>query len=451
MPALNQIYRRYPYQNGANDPNTGGLPQYAPPPGTTPQGAAPSGVTLPPPNPTNPPPGYRYADPGIPAAGGDPATDPNWFNPSWFNSLNASQPFTPGVTPTSHTYAANDWRNPQTFAGYQAQSANMDPAQKYLFAMANRIPPANLGLSPGEINTAEQGLMGYTMNKNTGQITGVNGQPVDPSQMLSIMNTQLGGAPGADAGSFFQWRNGQAGTFDPSTFTPQDFGLPGTAAERRQQAIAAGGGARAQPQELGGMAGSGAGGAGNGAGVGTLDTNGINFATAGGNDPNNPYSVANYLDPSMGFQMNQGLRALGSSAAAGGQTFSGNTLKDILGYSQGLASTAYNSAADRAMADRSFGYGVQKDSQTIPFSQEMQLAGLGTQNNAINADLAKSLAGLISGNTIAGGQAAGAGTIGGNNAITQMLSSIFGNLQSNQTLQQILARAGGTPAASTTG
>jgi hypothetical protein len=32
-----------------------------------------------------------------------------------------------------------------------------------------------------------------------------------------------------------------------------------------------------------------------------------------------------------------------------------------------------------------------------------------------------------------------------------MLSSIFGNLQSNQTLQQILARAGGTPAASTTG
>jgi hypothetical protein len=294
----------------------------------------------------------------------------------------------------------------------------------------------------------------------------MNGQPVDPSQLLNIMNTNMGGTGQIGSEADSQWRLGQAGTYNPSQFNPVDQGLPGTAADRRQAAIAAGGGpgtnrgawntgdwgggGQAQPQQIG-AANNGAGGF-PGGGLGILDPNGVNLATAGGNDPNNPYAVANYLDPSMGFQMQQGLRALGSSAAAGGQTFSGNTLKDILGYSQGMASTAYNTAADRAMADRTFGYGVQKDTQTIPFAQQMQLAGLGMQGNAINADLSKSLAGLLSANTIAGGQAAGAGTIGGNNALTGMLSQIFGGLQGNQTLQQILARyapQGTTPAATT--
>jgi hypothetical protein len=327
--------------------------------------------------------------------------------------------------------------------------ANMDPSQKYLYAMANRIAPTQLGLNAGQIYDAEQGLAGYHMDKNTGQIFDMNNQPVAPGSTLGTMNTNLGGTGQIGSEADSAWRLGQAGTYDPTQFAPpQDFGLPGTPGQRGGGL----GGGMGGPQTLGpANNGAGAGGPGNGAGVGTLDTNGTSFATPGGSDPNNPYAVANYLDPSMGFQMNQGLRALGSSAAAGGQTFSGNTLKDILGYSQGLASTDYNNAFNRSQADRSFNYGVSKDNQTIPFGQEMQLAGLGMQGNAINADLAKSLAGLISGNTIAGGQAAGAGTIGGNNAITQMLSSIFGNLQSNQTLQQILARAGGTPAASTTG
>lgn len=463
MPALNQILRRYPYQNGANNPNVGGLPQYAPPPGAAPQGAVPSGVTLPPPTPQYAP-GTRGPDPGIAAAPDNMA--------AWFGSMGGPQ-FNP-LAPTNHTYAANDWRNPQTFQGLQAGMAGMDPAQKYLYAMANRIPGASAGLTAGQMGVAEQGLHGYTMDPRTGQVTDMNGQPVDPSQLLNIMNTNMGGTGQIGSEADSQWRLGQAGTYNPAQFNPVDQGLPGTAADRRQAAIAAGGGpgtnrgawntgdwgggGQAQPQQLGGMGNNPAYGdsmigmGGGGQGGWTIGPDGMMTPNPGQQASMNPYAVQNYLDPSMAFQMQQGLRGLGSSAAAGGQTYSGNTLKDILGYSQGLASTDYGNAYQRAMQDRTFGYGVQKDTQTIPFQQQMQLAGLGMQGNAINADLSKSLAGLLSANTIAGGQAAGAGTIGGNNALTGMLSQIFGGLQGNSTLQQILARAypqGTTPAATT--
>ena len=102
----------------------------------------------------------------------------------------------------------------------------------------------------------------------------------------------------------------------------------------------------------------------------------------GGFTTTNPYDVSNYLDPSMAFTMANGLRSLNSNQAASGQLSSGNSLKDILGYSQGLASTNYNNAVGQAQNDRNFGYNVALNDQTIPFNQQLQLAQLGMRARA---------------------------------------------------------------------
>jgi hypothetical protein len=155
-----------------------------------------------------------------------------------------------------------------------------------------------------------------------------------------------------------------------------------------------------------------------------------------------------YLDPSMQFTMGEGLRALGSSAAAGGQVNSGQTLRDILKYSQGLASTNYNNAAQTAGQQQQFGYNVDNNDrnfayqaaindQTIPFDQQLKLAGLGLQGAQGQSNLSSVLATLLSGNTIAGGQAAGAGTIGANNSITSAISQILAQLTGNNLMNRI--------------
>jgi hypothetical protein len=58
------------------------------------------------------------------------------------------------------------------------------------------------------------------------------------------------------------------------------------------------------------------------------------------------------MDPSYAFRERQGMQALQNSAAARGGLLSGNTLKGIQDYSQGLASTEYGNAYNRFMANR---------------------------------------------------------------------------------------------------
>ncbi len=110
-----------------------------------------------------------------------------------------------------------------------SQTAHMDIAQKYLFAMANRIAPQQLGLTPGQIYASEQGLAGYTMNRQTGVISDQMGQPVNPGSLMSTMNTNLGGNIYAGQGS----GAGTSGTFNPSgwgsnpNIAPMGSGLAG--------------------------------------------------------------------------------------------------------------------------------------------------------------------------------------------------------------------------------
>jgi hypothetical protein len=95
--------------------------------------------------------------------------------------------------------------------------AGMDVAQKYLYAMANRVPAAYVGLTPGQIGVAEQGLHGYSMDKKTGQVKDMNGNPVDPGSLLGAMNTNMGGTGQVGSEADSAWRFAQPGSYQYGT------------------------------------------------------------------------------------------------------------------------------------------------------------------------------------------------------------------------------------------
>ena len=186
---------------------------------------------------------------------------------------------------------------------------------------------------------------------------------------------------------------------------------------------------------------------GNGSGSGSTYPGGSQAGQALGS-AGYPLDVQKYLDPSMKFTTDEGMRRLNSSASAAGQTFSGQTLKDILDYSQGQASTNWNNAAQRAAqqqgfkygvdtGDRNFAYQAQLNDQTIPWWQQMQLANLGLQSQQSSGALAGTLAALLSGNLNTLGQTQGAGTIGANNSLTNAISQILANLNQNSLMNRI--------------
>lgn len=103
----------------------------------------------------------------------------------------------------------------------QNMPQGMDVAQKYLWAMANHISPANIGLTSGQIYASEQGLTGYAMNPQTGQVTKANAyggrDAVDPKSLLSTINTNLGGSFGQENGQTVadaSWAYGSPGSYN---------------------------------------------------------------------------------------------------------------------------------------------------------------------------------------------------------------------------------------------
>ena len=104
----------------------------------------------------------------------------------------------------------------------------------------------------------------------------------------------------------------------------------------------------------------------------TAGNDGLNYLRA----QTGPLNVAQFYDPSMAFQMEQGQKAIDRSAAARGGLLSGAALKDALGYAQGLASTSYNNAVQQAMANRA---------QQIGIGQAGINAGQFAMGNGLNA------------------------------------------------------------------
>jgi hypothetical protein len=177
----------------------------------------------------------------------------------------------------------------------------------------------------------------------------------------------------------------------------------------------------------------------------------------GGVDYSQPLTdVSAFLDPSMAFRLKQGEDAIQNSAAARGGLLSGNTLKQLTKYGQDMGSQEYANAFNRANSDRGFRYGVdagdrdfayraqtgdrdfgynaQRDDRNFNQQTLRDLAGFGMQGTQGSNALQATLAALISGNTMAAGNAQGAGTIGGSNAINNAISQILAQVMGNRTI-----------------
>jgi len=135
-----------------------------------------------------------------------------------------------------------------------------------------------------------------------------------------------------------------------------------------------------------------------------------------------------YKDPGYDFQLQQGQMALQNSQAAGSGVLSGAALKGLVGYNQGMASTAYGNAFDRYRA-------TQQDQ----FQRLSNVMGLGENAAVGTGNTGAGLAGTI-GNTMMGGaNASAAGAIGQANA----LSGAVGGIGQAYALNRLLGRPGG--------
>jgi hypothetical protein len=177
----------------------------------------------------------------------------------------------------------------------------------------------------------------------------------------------------------------------------------------------------------------------------------------GASNPANPATPPNYstyitnpsayLNPDMQFQMDQGMNQLKNAAGAQGNLLSGQTLKAITGYSQGLAGQDWQQAFNNSQtdanrlygidnADRNFAYNAATGDRNFNAQQQYNLAQMGLQGTNSNSQLSAALANILSNNSIAAGQAQGTGTIGANNALGSSLSSIIQQLYQNNMLSQ---------------
>ena len=103
-------------------------------------------------------------------------------------------------------------------------------------------------------------------------------------------------------------------------------------------------------------------------------------------------TIGDFLDPSMDFQMEQAMRPIESSAAAGGSLGSGATLKALQDRGQQVASMNYGQAFDRMNQDKSFTYNQYLNNATMKRQQlkdqENQLLNIGNRGYNATQNLA---------------------------------------------------------------
>lgn len=155
-----------------------------------------------------------------------------------------------------------------------------------------------------------------------------------------------------------------------------------------------------------------------------------------------------YLNPSMDFTMKQGMNALQNSAAAQGNLLSGQTLKGIEDYAQGLAGTNWQNAFNNAQNDANRLYGIDNNDRNFAYNAavgdrnfnagiDQNLAQMGLNGTSGSSTLASQLAAILSGNAAATGQALGTGTMGANNSLTSAINSIIQQMSGNQALSSL--------------
>lgn len=150
--------------------------------------------------------------------------------------------------------------------------------------------------------------------------------------------------------------------------------------------------------------------------------------------PYTPFTMDQFhQDPGYQFQLAQGQNALENQMSKTGGANS-NNLKGLINYTQGLASTDYQTALNNYI--QQFLLGNQAKQQQFSNVAGIAAGGLsaGLQQGLISADVGKS----IGSNIIGAGNAQAAGTVGVANALTGGISSGY-----NQWLQQQYLNQGG--------
>lgn len=117
--------------------------------------------------------------------------------------------------------------------------------------------------------------------------------------------------------------------------------------------------------------------------------------------------------PGYQFQLQQGLQGVTNAASATGGINSGNTLKALTQYGQGVANQDYYNALNAYTAQ-----------QNNTFNKLQTVAGSGQNASANLGALGSQVAGQIGANTIGAGNAAAAGQVGAANAIGSGISSL---------------------------
>lgn len=158
----------------------------------------------------------------------------------------------------------------------------------------------------------------------------------------------------------------------------------------------------------------------------------------GGNNPtgqgplNAPFTMDQFQhSPGYQFQQQEGQDAVLHNASRTGGVNSGNTLKALTSYGQGVANQDYWNA-----------YNAYVNRQNQQFGQLQTVAGSG-QNAAANLGALGTQVGSNVGNNIIGaGNASAAGQVGSANAISNGISNVTGGLSQNYLLYSLLNGSG---------
>jgi hypothetical protein len=143
--------------------------------------------------------------------------------------------------------------------------------------------------------------------------------------------------------------------------------------------------------------------------------------TAAGGDFNRDFTLSDFTqDPGYQFRMDQGTRALESSAAARGGALGGGALKGLARYGQDYASGEYQNAYNRFNNDR-----------TQRFNRLASLAGVGQTATRDVAQQGAQVASNVGNNIIGAGNAQASSYVGQGNAISGAAQTL-GNFAMNK-------------------
>ena len=141
-------------------------------------------------------------------------------------------------------------------------------------------------------------------------------------------------------------------------------------------------------------------------------------------------------DPSYGFRLSEGQKALDRQAAARGGLISGGALKAATRFGQEMGSLEFGNAYNRALT--SYGTDVARENQL--YNRQAALAGIGQTSTNLVGQAGQNYATNV-GNLMTGaGAATAAGQVGMSNALTGGLGTYLNYTQGNALLDALRNR-----------